>query len=97
MKHLKKITVRLEKTDYLKLLSQCSELNLSQSELIRELIRKNFIGDIKEHNDFLKSTFFLFKNISNNLNQIAKKVNLNSISENDLKEEIDDIWQLLNQ
>lgn len=97
MKHLKKITVRLEKIDHLKLLSQCSELNLSQSELIRELIRKNFIGDIKEHNDFLKSTFFLFKNISNNLNQISKKVNLNSISENDLKEELDDIWQLLNQ
>lgn len=97
MEHLKKITVRLEKIDHLKLLSQCSELELSQSELIRELIRKNFISDIKEHNDFLKSTFFLFKNISNNLNQIAKKVNLNSISENDLKEELDEIWQLLNQ
>lgn len=97
MEQIKKITIRLKKIDHLKLLSQCKELNLSQSELVRELIRKNFIADIKEHNDFLKDTFFLFKNISNNLNQIAKKVNLNSISEEDLKKEIGEIWQLLNQ
>ncbi len=97
MKKLKKITVRLEELDYLKLLCQSSELNKSQNELIRELIRKNFIDDIKEHNLFLKDIFFLYKNISNNLNQIAKKVNLNAITDKDIKKEIDDIWQLLNQ
>lgn len=97
MKKLKKITVRLEELDYLKLLCQSSELNKSQNELIRELIRKNFIDDIKEHNLFLKDIFFLYKNISNNLNQIAKKVNMNTITDKDIKKEIDDIWQLLNQ
>lgn len=91
MKKLKKITVRLEEIDYLKLLFQSSELNKSQNELIRELIRKNFIDDIKEHNLFLKDIFFLYKNISNNLNQIAKKVNINAITDKDIKKEIDDI------
>lgn len=97
MKKFRKITVRLEELDYLKLLCQSSELNKSQNELIRELIRKNFIDDIKEHNLFLKDIFFLYKNISNNLNQIAKKVNINVITDKDIKKEIDDIWQLLNQ
>ena len=97
MKKFKKITLRLEEMDYLKLLCRTNEHNKSQNELIRELIRKNFVTDIKEHNLFLKDIFFLYKNISNNLNQIAKKVNINAISDKDIKKEIDEIWQLLNQ
>lgn len=97
MEKIRKITIRLKEKDYLKLCVQTSQFNKSQNELIRELIRKNFIDDIKEHNQFLREIFFLYKNISNNLNQLVKRVNSKDINTDKIKVEIDEIWHLLNQ
>ena len=75
-------------------------MNLSQANLIRELIRKSLIDDIKELNLFVDDLRKLTRSLSNNLNQISKKVNskilLDEIDEaGKLNEEITKIWQLL--
>ena len=50
---LKKFTVRLTNDDHIKLIYQARKLNVSQSEFLRELIRKNLLDDIKEYNELL--------------------------------------------
>ncbi|MDY6171701.1 MAG: plasmid mobilization relaxosome protein MobC [Fusobacterium necrophorum] len=95
-----KFTVRLKKIDQLKLKAQAKELNISQSELIRELIRKNFGADIKEHNELIKEIRIQLRGLSTNINQIAKKVNskklLDELEEaKRIHKEVDRIWQLL--
>lgn len=99
-KNLKQFTVRLSDEDHLKLIYQANELNISQAELLRELIRKNMLYDIKEYNELLDDLRKATRNLSNNINQIAKKIN-NSVMINELEEakklhgEITKIWQLL--
>lgn len=95
-----KFTVILSADDHYKLVYKSKEMNLSQANLIRELIRKSLIDDIKEFNLFVDDLRKLTRSLSNNLNQISKKVNskilLNEIDEAEkLKEEITKIWQLL--
>lgn len=68
----------------------------SKSALIRQLIRDGFVFDI----DFseIQRNNFLLSNIANNVNQVAHRCNetrsvyLSDIDE--LKKEIDKIWQL---
>lgn len=99
-KKLKQFTVRLTKEDHLKLVLQAEKLNISQAELLRELIRKNLIDDIGELNELLDDLRKVVRNLSNNINQIAKKVNssilINELEEaKKLHEEITKVWQLL--
>ena len=99
-KDLKQFTVRLTEDDHIKLIYQARKRNISQSEFLRELIRKNLLYDIKEYNELLDDLRKATRNLSNNINQIAKKVNstamLNELEEaKKLHEEIVKIWQLL--
>lgn len=99
-KKLKQFTVRLTEEDHLKLIYQAEKLNVSQAEFLRELIRKNLIDDIKEYNECIDDLRKVTRNLSNNINQIAKKVNSNAMI-NELEEaknlhkEIVKVWQLL--
>ena len=95
-----KFTVILNADDHYKLVYKSREMNLSQANLIRELIRKSLIDDIKELNLFVDDLRKLTRSLSNNLNQISKKVNskilLDELLEaKKLNEEITKIWQLL--
>ena len=97
---LKKFTVRLTNDDHIKLIYQARKLNVSQSEFLRELIRKNLLDDVKEYNELLDDLRKATRNLSNNINQIAKKINsaamINELEEaKKLHEEITKIWQLL--
>ena len=99
-KKLKQFTIRLTKEDHLKLILQAKKLNISQAELLRELLRKNMYEDIKEYNEVLDDLRKATRNLSNNINQIAKKVNssilINELEEaKKLHEEITKVWQLL--
>ena len=99
-KKLKQFTVRLTKEDHLKLILQAEKLNISQAELLRELLRKNMYEDIKEYNEVLDDLRKATRNLSNNINQIAKKVNSNVLIDEleeakKLHEEITKVWQLL--
>ena len=99
-KDLRQFTVRLTEDDHIKLIYQAKKLNISQAEFLRELIRKNLSDDIKEYNELLNDLRKATRNLSNNINQIAKKVNstamLNELEEaKKLHEEIVKIWQLL--
>lgn len=99
-KDLRQFTVRLTEDDHIKLVYQAKKLNISQAEFLRELIRKNLLYDIKEYNELLDDLRKATRNLSNNINQIAKKINssamINELNEAEkLHEEIVKIWQLL--
>lgn len=99
-KTLKKFTVRLSEDDHIKLIYQADKLNISQAELLRELIRKNLIDDIGELNELLNDLRKVARNLSNNINQIAKKVNSNVLIDEleeakKLQKEITKVWQSL--
>lgn len=99
-KKLKQFTVRLSEDDHIKLVYQTDKLNISQAEFLREMIRKGLLDDIKEYNILLDDLRKSTRNLSNNINQIAKKINSNILI-NELQEaeklhgEITKIWQLL--
>ena len=63
-KTLKKFTVRLSEDDHIKLIYQADKLNISQAELLRELIRKNLIDDIGELNELLNDLRKIVRNLS---------------------------------
>ena len=99
-KKLKQFTIRLTKEDHLKLILQAKKLNISQAELLRELLRKNMYEDIKEYNEVLDDLRKAARNLSNNINQIAKKVNSNVLIDEleeakKLQKEITKVWQSL--
>lgn len=99
-KDLRQFTVRLTEDDHIKLIYQAKKLNISQAEFLRELIRKNLLYDIKEYNELLDDLRKATRNLSNNINQIAKKINstamINELNEAEkIHEEIVKIWQLL--
>lgn len=97
---IKQFAVRLTEKDYANLIIQAKELETTKSELLRELLRKNMVKDIKEYNIFLDELRKNVRTLTNNVNQIAKKVNsdilINELEEaNNLQEEVKKIWQLL--
>ena len=97
---IKQFAVRLTEKDYANLVIQAKELETTKSELLRELLRKNMVKDIKEYNIFLDELRKNVRTLTNNVNQIAKKVNsdilINELEEaNNLQEEVKKIWQLL--
>lgn len=96
----RKLTIRLNEDDYNKLIIQAKRLGVSQVQLVRELIRKNMISDIKECNLWLDDIRKSIRSLSNNMNQIAKKINskifLDEVVEiQKIQEEVKRIWQLL--
>lgn len=96
----RKLTIRLNEDDYNKLIIQAERLGVSQVQLVRELIRKNMISDIKEYNLWLDDIRKSIRSLSNNMNQIAKKINskifLDEVVEiQKIQEEVKRIWQLL--
>ena len=99
-KDLRQFTVRLSEDDHIKLIYQADKLNISQAELLRELIRKNLIDDIGELNELLDDLRKVARNLSNNINQIAKKINSNVLIDEleeakKLQKEITKVWQSL--
>lgn len=99
-KKLSQFTIRLNEKDHRNLIEQAKYLKISQAELLRELLRKNIISDIKDYNIFLDELRKDVRTLTNNINQIAKKINsdilINELEEaNKLREEITKIWQLL--
>lgn len=97
---IKKFTVRLNENDYYKLRYKAREMKLSRAEFIRELIRKSLLDDIKEYNEMLNELRKLTRNISNNINQLSRKVNSNILFDEvkeaeKLNEELKEICQLL--
>lgn len=93
---MKKLTLRLNEKDYNLLVEQCNILETNQNELLRELIRKNNIHDIKEYNVILSDFFRLLKVTSNNLNQLARKSHYSDEVE-EIKKELKSIWQSLKE
>lgn len=92
----KNLSLRLDEEDYKLLETQAKLYGVTKNEFVRILIRKNMIGDIKELNENLKDIFRLKISIGNNLNQIAKKCNSQTISDfREIQEELDDLWQSL--
>jgi hypothetical protein len=96
----RKLTIRLNEDDYNKLIIQAKRLGVSQVQLVRELIRKNMISDIKECNLWLDDIRKSIRSLSNNMNQIAKKINskifLDEVVEiQKIQEKVKRIWQLL--
>lgn len=99
-KAIKKVTVRLDLEDYVSLYSQSQDIGKSMNEFIRELIRKNMLHDIKEYNAYLDEIRKQTRNLSNNINQLAKlknsKVLIDEIEASKmLNEELVDLCQLL--
>lgn len=93
-------TLRLNQKDHDMLVHQARQLNLNHADFFRELIRKNKFEDIKKTNEYLQELRFLTRNLSNNINQIAKKINSNIILDEleevkTIKEEVNKVWQLL--
>lgn len=99
-KKLKSFTVRLSVEDSLKLISQADNLKISQAELIRKLIRQDTADNLKKYIESLDDLRKIARSLSNNINQITKKIN-SKILINELEEaqkihgEITEIWQLL--
>ena len=98
----KRVSIRLSQSDYDKLIFQTQKLNINQSELVREFIRKNMYEDIRTFNIFLEDIWRLTRIISNNVNQIAKKANTGLESNylfeiSKVNEELKKLWQLLKQ
>lgn len=96
---MKKLTVRLDDNLYQKLIEQSTYNDCSINEYFRKIINANVMTDIKEYNKLQFDILILYKNISNNINQLAKKIN-SDISENQLNEirkEVETLWQYLKQ
>lgn len=96
----RKLTIRLNEDDYNKLIIQAERLGVSQVQLVRELIRKNMISDIKASNEYLNDIRKSIRSLSNNMNQVAKKINSKIffdevIEIQKIQEEVKRIWQLL--
>lgn len=92
----KKLTVRLCDEDYRLLQSKSIDLGKSQNAFFREIIRAIEVDDLKEYNNNLKEILKLKRAISNNLNQLAKQ---GHYTENfsEIKKELDELWESLNQ
>lgn len=93
-----KLTIRLNKKDYNYLKLQSYKLEKNKTETLRELIRKGIFEDVKEFNLNLKELLLVKRSLANSLNQIAKKLNSNSLENfKNIEEELERLWLSLNQ
>lgn len=93
-----RITLRLDEKELLQLDEICKKNNLDRNKLLRKLIM-NSDKNILDLKNEVEETNKLARYISNNLNQIARKIN----SEEHLKigydfvKELKELWQYLRQ
>ena len=91
---MKNLSLRLDEKDYQILDNKSKGLGLSKNEFLRRIIRLSVIENIEEFNSNLKELFLLKRALSNNINQLAKQGH--SIDNFDeIKKELDDLWQSL--
>lgn len=92
----KNLSIRLDEKDYKTLEINSKAFEKNKNELIRELIRKADIDDIKAFNENLKEVLILKRSISNNLNQLAKQGHdVKNFKE--VEKELEKLWQSLKQ
>lgn len=92
----KNLSIRLDEKDYKTLEINSKAFEKNKNELIRELIRKADINDIKAFNENLKEVLILKRSISNNLNQLAKQGHdVKNFKE--VEKELEKLWQSLKQ
>lgn len=93
---MKNLSVRLNEDDYEKLDLKAKSLCITKNEFIRRIIRLYMIEDIQDFNSNLKELLILKRALSNNLNQLAKKGH-NIDNFNEIKKELDELWESLNR
>lgn len=93
---MKNLSVRLNEDDYEKLDIKAKSLGITKNEFIRRIIRLYTIEDIQDFNSNLKELLILKRALSNNLNQLAKKGH-NVDNFNEIKKELDELWESLNR
>lgn len=93
---MKNLSVRLNEDDYEKLDLKAKSLGITKNEFIRRIIRLYMIEDIQDFNSNLKELLILKRALSNNLNQLAKKGH-NIDNFNEIKKELDELWESLNR
>jgi len=96
---MKKITMRFSEELHEQMLIQASENNMTLNEYFRNLILLNLSSDIKETIELKKSINSLFKNMGNNINQIARKINSESSKKqlDEIEEMIKELWEYSKQ
>lgn len=91
---MNRLTLRLDDEDLEILEKSSKKLKKNKNELLRELIRKSEIEDIKTFNKNLKELLLLKRSLGNNLNQLAKNGhNIEKFEE--VKKELEELWQSL--
>ena len=97
VKFAKKLTIRLNKETYQKLKEKTAELGLTQSQYLRQIIVK---GKATKKCKNLNSLILHISKIGNNLNQIAKNLNIaekkGSLSGVDYDLLLDELMQINN-
>lgn len=94
----KRITIRIEEKLKEKIKLESEKSNMTMSQYINNCLNNKSIIVIEKG----KEIYYELNKIGNNLNQIAKKVNSNIATSNDIKNlenislELKEIWQLLN-
>lgn len=94
----KRITIRIEEKLKEKIKLESEKSNMTMSQYINKCLNNKSIIVIEKG----KEIYYELNKIGNNLNQIAKKVNSNIATSNDIKNlenislELKEIWQLLN-
>lgn len=94
----KRITIRIEEKLKEKIKLESEKSNMTMSQYINNCLNNKSIIVIEKG----KEIYYELNKIGNNLNQIAKKVNSNIATSNDIKSlenislELKEIWRLLN-
>lgn len=94
----KRITIRIEEKLKEKIKLESEKSNMTMSQYINNCLNNKSIIVIEKG----KEIYYELNKIGNNLNQIAKKVNSNIATNNDIKSlenislELKEIWRLLN-
>ena len=93
---MKNLSLRLDEKDYKILDTNAKALGVNKNEFVRKLIRLSTIENIEEFNANLKELLILKRALSNNINQLAKRGhNIENFEE--VKKELEELWQSLNQ
>lgn len=91
---LKKFTLRIYESDKEKMEQLAYENKVSESELIRALIRSQKLTNNRELIDLKREENFLLRKLGNNVNQIAKGINTLLKSDFYKHEQIEELEQL---
>lgn len=93
---MKNVSLRLDEKDYKTLDINAKALGVTKNEFVRKLIRLSTIENIEEFNANLKELLILKRALSNNINQLAKRGH-NMANFEEVKKELDELWQSLSR